>query len=59
MQIVAAHTSKHSTSGPSRAMAEASETPFLLTRAPMMSAVDEEVVTPLVKGMDFYGGVSI
>ncbi len=58
MQIVAAHTSKHSTSGPSRAMAEASETPFLLTRAPM-SAVDEEVVTPLVKGMDFYGGVSI
>ena len=33
-------------------MAEASETPFLLTRAPM-SAVDEEVVTPLVKGMDF------
>ena len=58
MEIVAAHTARHSHIGALQVAVAASEPPSLRRRAPM-SAVDEVEVTPLVKGMDFYGGVSI
>ena len=54
IEIVAAHTARHSHIGALQAAVAASEPPSLRRRAPM-SAVDEEEVPPLSKGWIFMG----